>query len=544
MFTSDHGDFLGDHYLGVGENLEQRRVDPRHLAQQRFQPQLVLPAAGRLQVEVEAFQLPRGIGHFRLGRRLEALAGADVAVQLRAEGIHHPQRRHVLLEAPRSAGIAVGEEMVVHLHLHAGAADAGQQGPVAKHPVGLHIGIEAAGGVQLVAAQGALHAELVAIEVPETAAIVLAPVVIDAEGQAQLARNALQRLQPAQAAAVEVAVEIHHPAAAKAIGDGGGRDGEELQHAAPAGVGGELQAGRAELALVVQAELLVVDALARVEQPGVGRDRTRVGVEACPGLPQRVLGAVLLQGAGDQRQTALVVGPEVELGEGLVAARGAVVAVAVGVQARGVQHEARVAGVVAALGVDMVALQLVAAEQAFRADARRALAVAGEHLDHPAGVAAVERRGRTAQHLEALGDVEVEGRRLALAIRRAGRDAIHQQLDAAHAEGRARAEASGGNLQVLGVVLAVLHHQPGHAGQGFRGVDAQLTLGDLPAVDAVHRGRLVEAAAQAVAAGDHHRIELGALLRLSGQREGRAKQRHACRTLRCHPLSPEPLRQA
>ncbi|MGG2035265.1 hypothetical protein AB1K01_00185 [Pseudomonas paraeruginosa] len=58
-----------------------------------------------------------------------------------------------------------------------------------------------------------------------------------------------------------------------------------------------------------------------------------------PGLPQRVLGAVLLQAAVDQRQATVGVGPEVELGEGLVAPRGAVVAVAVGVHPRGIHQE-------------------------------------------------------------------------------------------------------------------------------------------------------------------------------------------------------------
>ncbi|MNE82583.1 hypothetical protein D3C80_1793160 [compost metagenome] len=141
--------------------------------------------------------------------------------------------------------------MVVHLHFHVAMTQARQQRPVTQHPVGLHVGIEAGGGIQFVAAQFAFYAQLVAAEVLETTAIVLAPVVIDAESQAQLTRSALQRLQPAQRAAVEVAVEIHHPAATLAVGNHRARNSEKLQHAALSGVGIELQGGVAEPSFVV-----------------------------------------------------------------------------------------------------------------------------------------------------------------------------------------------------------------------------------------------------------------------------------------------------
>ncbi|MNZ88098.1 hypothetical protein D3C78_1069810 [compost metagenome] len=306
---------------------------------------------------------------------------------------------------------------------------------------------------------------------------------------------------------MEIAVEIHHSPTAQAVGYRCRRNGEKLQHAAQSGVGVDLQGGVAEPPFVVQAGLLVVDALARVEQFRIRRHRTRIVVEAFPGLAQRVFRAVLFQAAEDQRQAAVVVGLQVEFGECLVAAGGAVIAIAVGIHARGVEQEAGGVGLVATFGVDMIPVQLVAAEKGFRADPWRPLSVAGEHLDHPAAVAPVERRGRPAQHLEALGHIEIEGRRLPLAVRRARRDAVHQQLDAAHTECRPRAEAARGDLQVLGVVLAVLDDQPGHPRQRFGRVDAQLPLGDLPAVDAIHRGWLVEAAVQAVAAGHHHRVE-------------------------------------
>ncbi|MNZ71102.1 hypothetical protein D3C78_894570 [compost metagenome] len=483
-----------------------------------------MAAGRRLQVEVEVFHHARRVGHLGLGRRLEAPGRADIAVQIVGERIEHAQRRHVLLETSGAAGIAVDQEVVVHLHLHVAVPEARQQSPVAERPVGLHVRIEARCGIQLVAAQFAFYAQLVAAEVLETTAIIPAPVVIDAERQAQLSRNARHGLQPAQGAAMEVAVEIHHAAATLAVGDRRTRDGEKLQHAALTGVSVDLQGGVTEPALVVQAGLLVVDALAGVEQHRVGRHRTRVVVEAFPGLAQRVFRVVLFQAAEDQRQAAVVVGFQVEFGEGLIATGGAVVAIAVGIHARSVEQEAGGAGLVAALGIDMVPAQVVAAEDSLRPDPWRPFSVAGEHLDHPAAVAAVERCGRPAQYLETLGHVEVEGRRLPLAVRCARRNAIHQQLDATHTECRPRAEAARGNLQVLGVVLAVLHHQAGHPRQRFGGVDAQLPLGDLPAVDAIHRGGLVEAAAQAVAAGDHHRVQILPLVGRHGSRHAAQQQ--------------------
>ena len=186
---------------------------------------------------------------------------------------------------------------------------------------------------------------------------------------------------------------------------------------------------------------------------------------------------------------------EVELGEGLVAPRTAVVAIAVGVHARGIEHEARAIG--GTFGGQVVLAHAIAAHQRFGADTRRAFAVAGEHLDYAARVAAIQGGGRAAQYFDALGGVEVERGRLALAVRGAGGDAVGNQLDTAYAKGRTGAEATGGNLQVLRIVLAVLHHQAWHAGQRFGGVDAELTIADLFAADAVDRVGQVEGRAGA-----------------------------------------------
>ena len=148
----------------------------------------------------------------------------------------------------------------------------------------------------------------------------------------------------------------------------------------------------------------------------------------------------MFQAAVDQRQFAVVVGLDIEFGEGLVAPGAAVVAVAVGVHARGIQHEAGAVG--RALGAEVVFAQAVAAYQGFGANARWAFAVAGEHLDHAAGVAAVQGRCRAAQHFDAFGGVEVERGGLALAVWGAGRDAVGDEFEAAHAERRTGAKAA------------------------------------------------------------------------------------------------------
>ena len=112
-----------------------------------------------------------------------------------------------------------------------------------------------------------------------------------------------------------------------------------------------------------------------------------------------------------------------------------------------------------------------------------------------------------AQHFHAFGHIQVEGGGLALAVRHAGRDAVGDQLDTAYAEGRAGAEAAGGDLQVLGVVLAVVGHHAGDGDEGFGGIHPGLAGGDLFPVEHVDGGGQVEAGGFGAAAGDHHRVE-------------------------------------
>ena len=135
-------------------------------------------------------------------------------------------------------------------------------------------------------------------------------------------------------------------------------------------------------------------------------------------------------------------------------------------------------------------------------------AVGGEHADHAAGGVAVERRERTAQHLDPRRRRQVEVRDLALPVRSGGGNAVHIQAQAAHAEGGPGAEAARGDLDVLRVVLPVERHHPRHPRQRFRQVDLRSAVADGLRVDHVDRSRRVEGALlDAAGDADHHRAE-------------------------------------
>lgn len=131
-----------------------------------------------------------------------------------------------------------------------------------------------------------------------------------------------------------------------------------------------------------------------------------------------------------------------------------------------------------------VLAQAIAAHQRFRTDSRCAFAIPGKHLDHPAGVTAVLCRRRAAQHFDAIGGIEAEGRRLTWPS--GGRRGCHRRSTSGRVpKGRARAEAVRRDLQILRVILAISRHQPRHPVEHFRGIDAQLPVVDLLAADAV-----------------------------------------------------------
>ena len=305
-----------------------------------------------------------------------------------------------------------------------------------------------------------------------------------------------------------------------------------LDDIAVAAIHHHMQAVVAKRLFIGGADLLVVDALARVVALGQGAFRvlcirrvdftcTRVCGKRGPGGAQRILRIALVQAVGDDGQLAVRIGLDGDLAERLFARGGAVVAEAVRAEARTVEYVADAACLALRRQVYLAGAETAARHIQF--DGRGILPILGKQLDHAARMVAIDGRKRSAQHFDALGRIEVEGSGLALAIGHAGRNAIADQFDTAHAEGRAGAEAARRDLQVLRVVLAVLHNQARHGSQRFRRIDADLTILDAGAVDHVDRGRHFLAGVGDAAAADDHRIHelpVGQISCLGGENVG------------------------
>ena len=311
-------------------DLEYGRIDPR-IVELSLEAHFILGALGRFEAEIEALAVGR-VCQFGLSRRFKAFACTDITMQLGGKGIHHADGWRGLFVTLGATGVAVAQKLIIDVHLHGAVAQAGLYRPVVQRPVGLYIRVETAGGIYFITHQCAFDPQLTADKVLITVAAVLALIEVQAANQGQIARYTVDRLHPAQAAAVKLAIELHDTAALFIAGCCG-RNRQILNNAARTGIGIDLQGSVTDIALVVQAQLLMVDALTGVVGNGIGRYRARVGLVGFPALAQRILCAVLLKAAVDQRQLAVFVGLEVELGEGLVPACGAVVAVAVGVHA-------------------------------------------------------------------------------------------------------------------------------------------------------------------------------------------------------------------
>ena len=346
--------------------------------------------------------------------------------------------------------------------------------------------------------------------------VVAAPVVgrllvVGADRRRQAAAGDVEAADPARRHAAEGPVEIDHAARMRRVGLGADRNRLILNGRPLAGINRKLQRVLAKTVLVIEAALRVVDALARIEG-----ERRVIAARRIPGrafrirlvfAPLHALWVVrrLVEAARDEGQLAVLARPESQLDQALLALGRTVLAVAVGREARGVEHVADAADL--ALGADVGLPGAVAAGGKARFDRGRALAVRREQLDDAAGMVAVDRRKRPAHDFDALGAIQVEGRRLALAVRHRGRDAVGDKADAAHTEGGAGAEAARGNLQVLRVVLAVLHIDPGHPGQCLGDIDPRLIGTDFAGIDDVDRRRQIETAVLDPATCDHHRIE-------------------------------------
>src|SRR5471032_1233912 len=433
-----------------------------------------------------------------------------------------------------AAIVAIAEVVIADFHFHLAVAQSRTEQPGAALPFRLDIRIEAGNDILLIAAQPAFQAKGIADVILITRAVIAGAAVIDADGCAQLSASQLVYMQPIGVDAIKIAFEIDHAARLTwGILDDLGKC-LVLDHIAVAPVSRHVQAIVAEALFIGGADLLVVYAFACVVAIGQGALRVlcirrvdfagaRIAGKRGPGDAQRILRIALMQGVGDDGQRAVCIWLDGNLAESLFARGGTMVAVAIRTKARAIEHIADAACL--ALRADIYFTGAVAAARQIQFDGRRILAILGKQLDHAAGMVAVDSRKRSAQYFDALGGIEVEGGGLALAIGHGGGYAVADQAHAAHAKGGTGAKAARGNLQILRIVLAVLHHQPGHGGQRFRGVDADLTILDTGAVDHVDRSGHFPARVFDTAATDDHDVQYLGVRGIGG--EGRACKKQA-----------------
>ena len=173
--------------------------------------------------------------------------------------------------------------------------------------------------------------------------------------------------------------------------------------------------GVADIEVVNESALLLLETLAGFELPGGGIGRFRVGRELGLRDTQRVHRVRPLDEVGDEGQVVRVIERVAHL---------AVERVAFGtaVRAKAVDGEVRVVDVVGqrAFGAGEVGPGAEGAETSIhhtRAQLRRPITVRGENLDDAAGGIPIQRGERSAQNLDPAGGVEVELRDLPLAVR-------------------------------------------------------------------------------------------------------------------------------
>ncbi len=241
----------------------------------------------------------------------------------------------------------------------------------------------------------------------------------------------------------------------------------------------------AQVQIVNEPALLLLEALAGVEIRGGGIGLAGVGVELRLRDAQRVLRIGARDHVRDQGQPARIVERVAHLAIERIVVRAAVVAIAI-------DREMSDGHVVAERAGDPARIR-PRTERVEAAIGNRALdliglpAVGGEDLDDAAGRVAVERRERTAQDLDPLCGIQIELRDLTLPVRTGGRNAVLVHAHAADAEGGIRADAANGDLLVLGVVVAVAGQQSGDDGNVVREIDAEGIVAELIARDAADR---------------------------------------------------------
>jgi len=201
------------------------------------------------------------------GRGLEAAAKGAVerGAFIRPEQQPQHRRGRVVGFFAAIVRIARDDEVILGAKAHVARAQAAVHGPaIGQLPFRLHVQAGARHGIVLVALECALDAEVVDIATP----VLRHLLVLGAEGKPEVPREVAEI---AHRQSAETAVEVDYAPRVRRRRLRGERNGEELLDRALAAVRSGLQPAVGEALVEGGANLLMRDALARVEGESVGR---------------------------------------------------------------------------------------------------------------------------------------------------------------------------------------------------------------------------------------------------------------------------------
>ena len=287
----------------------------------------------------------------------------------------------------------------------------------------------------------------------------------------------------AKVEATEARREIHDAAAAGGAGLRGHRHREELHDLAPARVRQHPPSIRIR-GLEHQAGLTMVHRLAGVEGECRGGGLPRVAAQLRCVQAEWILGEGLAECVQHEARADRPIPSQACVQRG---ARGpAVLAKTVGLEAA--QVHVRIEALAGGAKVGADADQAVCTGAQGRSHARIVATGRGIRLYHATGGVAVEARGRSAQHLDAVQRLQGQVGHLSLAVGHGDGHAVQQQAHAADAERRTRAEPTNRDLQVLGMILPFPRQHTRDAMQGIGKVDARSGFDRGPDLAHGHRG--------------------------------------------------------
>ena len=396
--------------------------------------------------------------------------------------------------------VAGGDESVVHPKLDAVAAQPAHQAPLLVHqPGGLGKHTCAGDRIGFVPLQGTQHAQVVDVATPPLGHAL----VLDACHTLDLALPYRPALVVLDAQAAETPVQVDRTA-----GRGGGclgaqGNGQLVVQVARAVIGrdGDIARG-VELVQRHHTHLVLRHHLAGVLVVSRFDGLARVGLELRAGQAQRVERQGLVKQVHDHSDLRLLGGIDAQLGVQLPALGGAVVAVAIRLEPGVVEHVVQLARLPARVEPDLA--HAVRPHEHRCPHLGRGRTVSREHLHHARRRVAIHLSQWPAQHLDALGRRQADGRGLPLPVGHGGRNAVHDQARATDAERRARTRAAYGQLQVLRIVLPVQHRDAGDTVHGLRQVD--LRPGGLQCVapDCLDGSRRIKGLLGGAAGRHHH----------------------------------------